>query len=332
MRLVLFDSAVSFGRFSDPLRVVTYPADGRDTFLLPEVPTGEYALVVHHDENANDAFDKNFLGIPVESIAISRGYRPKGPPIYARANFTLVPGEERTFELELEPVLGLRGRFGVGLGVVGRSSPYVDGNAGVFQPIPAITYNGKRLQWLGPSLRYGLVGNDRLRLAASAQYRIRVYEEDDSPALAGLGDRKDTLLAGLALIGELPAGINVAAGYEHDVFDRIGGGSAFVEARRTFQAGNTRWTPSLGLNWTSSKLANHDFGVPFDGALPGRPAYEVDDYVSLEAGLGSFWEITRDWRIVANASVEFLPSEVTDSPIVADDTVIAGFFALTYAF
>ena len=79
----------------------------------------------------------------------------------------------------------------------------------MFQPIPAITYNGERLQWLGPNLRYGILGSGRLRLALSASYRIGVYEEDDSPVLAGLGDRDDTLLAGLALQYEFPGGFDI---------------------------------------------------------------------------------------------------------------------------
>jgi outer membrane protein len=48
--------------------------------------------------------------------------------------------------------------------------------------------------------------------------------------------------------------------------------------------------------------------------------------------LGSFIELTEDWRIVLNVSTEFLPGEIVDSPIVADDHVIKGFAALTYVF
>jgi len=73
-------------------------------------------------------------------------------------------------------------------------------------------------------------------------------------------------------------------------------------------------------------------GVPGSAAMPGRPAYDVGDVWTFEAGLGSFIELTREWRLVLNASVEFLPDAVTDSPIVSDGEVIKGFVALTYAF
>lgn len=330
VRLLLFDSAVTFGRFSDPARVVSVPADGRAEVALNDVPPGTYAVVVHHDVDADGQFDKNFIGVPREPIAISRGYRPKGPPVYARASFALAPGEARVEAAELYRVLGDRGLIGLGVGVIGRSSPYRGGDAGVYQPIPAITFNGGRLQWFGPSVRYGLVGTDRLRLAATASYRLRAYEEDDSPALAGMGDRDDTLMAGLALTSELPAGVNLSLGYEHDVLDRIGGGAARLAANRSFQWGIARFSPEVALNWTSGSIANHDFGVPASAAIPGRPAYDVGDVFSVEVGVGSFIELTREWRVVFNAGVEFLPSEVTRSPIVDTDHVVKGFVALTY--
>ena len=332
LRLVLFDQAPTFGRFSDPARIQTFEIDGRASYVMDRVPPGTYALVAHHDENANGEFDKNFIGIPTERLAISRGYRPKGPPIYARASFELGPGETRRFDMEFFDVLGKLGRLGVGVGVIGRSTPYVDSDAGVFQPIPSITYVGERLQWFGPSLRFTLVGSDRLRLAATGTYRLRAYEESDSPVLAGLGDRKDTLLAGFAVLGELPATIDLGLGYEHDVLDRIGGGVARLEARRSFQWRIARFTPKAGLVWTSSDLANHDFGVPADQAAPGRPAYAVGDVLSYEVGLGTGVEITRSWRFLFDVAVEFLPSAVTDSPIVGADQVVKGFVSLNFTF
>jgi outer membrane protein len=54
--------------------------------------------------------------------------------------------------------------------------------------------------------------------------------------------------------------------------------------------------------------------------------------VSYELGFGSFIELTEDWRIVLNVSAEFLPSEIVNSPIVADDHVIKGFAAIIYVF
>ena len=79
-------------------------------------------------------------------------------------------------------------------------------------------------------------------------------------------------------------------------------------------------------------LADHDFGVASNVVAAGRPAYDVGDYLSLELGRGSFVELSRDWRLTFDLGVEFLPSDVTDSPIVEDDHVIKGFVSLSYVF
>ncbi len=329
---LLFDSANAFGDLRDPLKTLWFPSDGRETYRFEGVPAGEYALVVYHDENENGRLDKNFIGIPKEPIGFSNRYKPKGPPTFDRSRFALNADEIRSFDVELFRPLGKRGRVGIGPGVILRSSPYRGSDDIVTQPIPAITYNGERLQLLGANLSFGLLGDGDVRLAATASYRVGVYEEDDSRALRGLGDRDDTIMAGLALIWELPGGFRLRAGYEHDVLDEIGGGSARINARKSFQCGIARLTPEIGVNWLSSELSDNDFGVPQSKATAYRPAYKLDDTWSAEFGLGTFVELSRDWRIVFNTSVEFLEEQVTDSPIVSDDYVINAFAALTYVF
>jgi outer membrane protein len=333
-RLVIqvYDSANAFGDFRDPVREASFDLAGDGAYPLVDVPASTIAVHAYIDSNANGIIDKNFIGIPRETLGLSNNYRPKGPPSFDRASFVLAEGQSDTISIELYKVLGERGRLGVGAGVVGRSSPYISSSGGVFQPIPAISYNGERLQWLGPTVRYGIVGSGRFRLALSASYRIGAYEEDDSPVLAGLGDRSDTLLAGLALLYEFPGGVDGALRYEHDVLDRIGGGAATASLSKGFQLGFVRLSPKFLVNWQSSELANHDFGVPDESGLPGRPAYSPGSMLTVEAGVSSFIELTEDWRILFDISAERLDSSATDSPIVGDDAVLKGFMAITYVF
>ncbi len=319
--VVLFDSANTFGDFRDPVRVERFDVDGELMLRITGVVPGEYALVAYLDENGNDLLDENFIGIPREPLGFSNGYRPKGPPSYSRARFELTEGEARHFDIDLYRPLGKRGRIGVGVGVIARSSPYRDSDSSVVQAIPAITYIGERIQVFGPVAQLSLFSGEQLRLAATARYRLGAYEEDDSPVLEGLGDREDTLMAGLALQLELPAGIDLALRYDHDVLDEIGGGASQLALDKSFQWRAVRLSPRCGLNWLSEDLANHDYGTL---------EYQPGDSVSFEAGLGTFIEINRDWRILLNLDVEILPDEVTDSPIVSEDYVVKGFAAITY--
>ena len=328
--LALYNSANTFGDLRDPARLETYTLDGRDNYVLTNIPSGEYALVVYHDENNNFEMDKSFIGIPTEPLGFSNNYRPKGPPSYARAAFTLVESEQRTFTVGLYRPLGKLGRLGLGVGAIGRSSPYRDYDGGVTQVIPAITYNGERLQVLGPNVSYGVMGTGKLRLAVAGSYRPGVYDEDDSDYLEGMGDRDSTFTAGLALQAELPKGFDIALSYQHDVLDRVGGGEARVAVDKSFQLGTFRFSPELGVNWLTQDLADYDFGVPQDKATADRPAYRVDSTFTVDVGMGVLYEITTDWLVVMSVAVEFFDDEITDSPIVDEDYVIKGFFAVNY--
>ena len=331
MVIQLYDSPSAFGDFRDPVAETVVDARGPGSYRVTGVTPGPLAVVVYVDANGNGRLDRNFIGIPKEELGISNGYRPKGPPSFDRARID-VGADGAELDIALYRVLGERGRFGVGAGAIGRSSPYTDSNDNVLQPIPVITYNGERLQWFGPSLRYGLAGSGAVRLALAADYRIGAYEEDDADVLSGLGDRDDTLLLGLSLQFELPAGVDLAVGYRHDALDRIGGGAANARLSRDFQTGIVRFAPQLTLNWLGEDLGNHDFGVPAAAATAARPEYRLGSTVSFEAGIGSFIELSEAWRVIVNVSAEFLPDDVTDSPIVDTDTVIKGFAAVTYVF
>ena len=328
----VYDAADAFGDLRDPAQEFSLPAAGDGPYRLSDIRDGEIALLVYHDENANGRIDKNFIGIPREPLAISNNYQPKGPPSFARASFSMPPDELLQVGLKMYRVLGDRGRFGIGVGVIGRSSPYLDSSQNVTQAFPAITYVGERLQWFGPALRYGLVGSGKVRLAAAAEYRVGVYEEADSTALSGLGDRKGTLLGGLGLQYEFSEGFELELLYQHDVLDRIGGGMANVRLSRGVPWGNTTFVPQIAYNWLSAEMSNHDFGVPLTGATPNRPAYQPGSTTSVEAGLGVFVELSEDWRIIVNVAAERLDDEVASSPIVDDDVVIKGLAIVTYVF
>ena len=57
---------------------------------FPDLPYGEYAVAVCHDENANTKCDKNFLGIPKEGVGTSNDAKGfMGPPSFNNARVKL---------------------------------------------------------------------------------------------------------------------------------------------------------------------------------------------------------------------------------------------------
>jgi len=319
---MLFDSADRFEDFSAPARIETVVADGRTALTLPAMPVGDYALVVFHDENGNGKLDFNFIGIPKEPIGFANQYRPKGPPSFTRALLPRDGGTGQPVDITLRKPLGDRGRLGVGIGILARSSPYARSTDNPVQFIPAISYIGNRLQIYGPYSQFGLAGSGNARLAASLAYRMAVYEADDSPVLRGMDDREATAMAGLRLQMDAPGGVDVNLGVSHDILDRLGGGEAQLGIARPLPWRSTRFTPSLAINWTSAEITRHDYGVTAQEATPQRPAYRPGDAFSIETGIGLFTELSPSVIAALRVSVEWLGDDVQRSPIVDDDHVI----------
>jgi uncharacterized protein (DUF2141 family) len=66
------------------------------------LPSGTYAVLVHHDENDNRKFDKNFLGIPLEGYGASNNRtRALRAPSWGESNFELERGKSRELTIGL---------------------------------------------------------------------------------------------------------------------------------------------------------------------------------------------------------------------------------------
>ena len=329
---LLYNSADAFGDLREPLQLKRIPAGDKESARFDGLAAGTYAVMVFHDENGNGELDQNFMGIPREPLGFSQRYWAKGPPQFSGAAFTVTEDERVPVDVELKKIFGRKGLIGVGVGVIAQSSPYLGSDSAQVVGIPAVTYIGERVQILGPGGQVGLTSWKGTRLAATARYRLGAYDEDDSEFLEGMGDRKDSLFCGLALQGSLPAGVRISAGYEHDVLDRVGGGYGRLGLRRGFQYGRYSVVPSVGVNWLTTELAGHEYGVTAEEAREGREEYAPGDAINIEPGLGLSGEWWGSWRVIVNGSVEFLASELRDSPIVDQSHVFRFFGAVNYTF
>ena len=64
--------------------------EGRVTVVFEDLPYGNYALMVHHDENSNGIVDHNMLNFPKEALGFSNKFRPgpiTGMPTFEKLEF-----------------------------------------------------------------------------------------------------------------------------------------------------------------------------------------------------------------------------------------------------
>ena len=78
-------------------------------------------------------------------------------------------------------------------------------------------------------------------------------------------------------------------------------------------------TPSIGVTYRSRHLNDYYYGVRSDEAIAGRPEYDVGDSIGLLTALRLNYRLNEQWSVMAMGSVQWLGSEITDSPIVEKD-------------
>jgi uncharacterized protein (DUF2141 family) len=72
------------------------------TYEFKDLPMGEYALSIHHDENGNGKFDTNLVGMPIEPYGFSNDAMGNfGPPTFEQAKFKL-DQDKKTITLNLK--------------------------------------------------------------------------------------------------------------------------------------------------------------------------------------------------------------------------------------
>ena len=92
VHVALFDSPDGFPYseailVEEELKIINKEA----SFIFRNLKEGMYAIAAYHDQNANDEFDQNFLGIPQEDYQFSNDVQVfLVPPSFDEAKFKLL--------------------------------------------------------------------------------------------------------------------------------------------------------------------------------------------------------------------------------------------------
>ena len=94
VRIAIFDSEDTF--LGEAREASIRPIAGRKSVWAIALPSGTYAIAVHHDEDGNGEMATGLFGLPSEPVGFSNGARIMfGPPKWRRAAFEL-PDEGTT--------------------------------------------------------------------------------------------------------------------------------------------------------------------------------------------------------------------------------------------
>lgn len=210
--------------------------------------------------------------------------------------------------------------FTIGLGAGAAISPYVGEDETTFA-LPLIGYNSDQFSIsTGQGLRLTAIERGPLRISAVVSPRFSGLDDTDVSELDGI-DRELTADAGLVAEYGVNETLTFTAGAVTEITNEHDGQEVTLGISQRVLLGRFPVQLSGGFSWQSSDLSEYVYGVKASEATAGRPAYAPGDVFIPYVGVGTVVPVSDNASMIAGFRAEFLPDEVTDSPIVDEDVV-----------
>lgn len=220
--------------------------------------------------------------------------------------------------------------WGLGVALIYQQKAYRDVDDEVLL-LPLPSYENRWVRLNVPSVDLKLRPSGPVDLALRLRYEGAGYEASDSPALAGMEERKGGLWAGAALqwrsgLGDL--GLEVsgdASGYSN-------GTQVKLSLGKDFRIGRVGLTPRLAVTWMDRKYVDFYYGVSAAEALATRPAYAGRATANTELGLRAGYGLAPNQIMFVDLGVTQLGQAIQDSPIVDTSTLGSARLGYLYRF
>ena len=216
---------------------------------------------------------------------------------------------------------GPRTQVAVGAKVSAEQSPYVDGDVG-FEILPQLLVQWGPVYLRGPSLGVYVHAGDDCNASTGIALDLRDTDRGDSPQLADMADLDKPLLGEFRVSCQTDGG-ELDVSFAADISGKHDGYMAGFSFGYPLGTGDWEIEPEAGIEWRSAQINRYYFGVSAGDALATRPRYEPDSGMSFELGATATYEFAKGHLLQLEAAAEWLPAEVSDSPIVDRDRLVA---------
>ncbi len=224
--------------------------------------------------------------------------------------------------------------YALGLSLSGSQSPYTGGeNSLIGYPVlTSFRDSAFTDDWLlirDGDLGIRWVSKNQWELGLVGRIQTLGLGTGDSPELVGLDDREWGLeLAPIVGYRGWPVHINFKSYTE--ILGRHDGWISQLAFSLPRERDWGYLVPSVELIHQNSDYANYYFGVSPSESTPSRPAYQAGDALNTALKLRWGYRITDQWLLYGSVRLEFLDSEITNSPIVEKDELWSASISLAY--
>ncbi|WP_058834242.1 MipA/OmpV family protein [Luteimonas abyssi] len=215
--------------------------------------------------------------------------------------------------------------IGVGAGII--DSPYA-GEGTRYRPIPLISYEGERFFFQGITAGYHLINRDNIKISAIVAGRLDGFDIDDLSTAdlaangvdaAHLENRHDGVDAGFSAEWVGTPG-RVRLRLLADITDTSDGQEASLHYSYPIRWGGNIIEPGVGARWMSSDLVGYYYGTLDSEVARGAPVYRPGSAVVPRVSVGVVRPLRANWTLIGDIGYDFLPSEITDSPLLEPDS------------
>ncbi len=224
--------------------------------------------------------------------------------------------------------------YALGLSLSGSQSPYTGGENSVIAYPVLTSFRDSAFtdDWLlirDGDLGIRWVSKNQWELGLVGRIQTLGLGTSDSPQLAGLDDRKWGIELG-PIVGYRGWPMHINFKTYTEIFDHHDG----LISQLAFSLPREReWgylVPSVELIHQTKDYANYYYGVSPSESKPLRPAYQAGDALNIALKLRWGYRITDKWLLYGSVGLEFLDSEITNSPIVDKDELWSTRISLAY--
>lgn len=226
--------------------------------------------------------------------------------------------------------------WGLGLAAISAQKAY-KGMDRETKALPMISYENRYVKLGGPNLELKLPG---IELSESQRLNFGIvtklfdgagYEAGDSPALAGMAERKSSVWFGAKMEWE-----NDLADVKLEWLGASGNSKGqrltFGLERKIMLSPSLMLIPQVGVEWVDKKYVDYYYGVRANEATAGRAAYTGKATVNPEINLTGIYRFDKHHSMMLNVGVRSLGKEIKDSPIVGRSTENRVMLGYKYSF
>ena len=222
------------------------------------------------------------------------------------------------------------GQFTIGAASITSSNIYA-GASNETKVLPDLKYSkGAFAIGFKEGVSYELSQKQNNTVTLSVVPRFKPYDTSDSANLAGMS-RGHTIDFGVRSKVIVNEGGTLDIQLFKELTDKHSGTQIDLAYRKFFMNDVVPFSVSIGSKWYSSGLARYDFGVLDSEAKSGRAAYNPGAALVPYVGISSFYKFSDSVSLFGRISSQFLPSKLTDSPIVSESNKTTTVIGLSYS-